>query len=58
MFYEDNYASRKPDREYTNESDGQHFVGYDDEETGTTAGYDDDGNLDCITDTPHDDFGW
>ena len=56
MFYEDNYDPREPDRESINESDGQYFVGYDDEETGTTAWYDDDGNLDCITNTPDDEW--
>ena len=45
MFYDNKYGPREPDRESTNESDGQHFVGYDDKETGTTAWYDDDGNL-------------
>ena len=55
MFF-NNYFYREPDRESVNESDGQHFVGYDDEETGTTAWYDDDGNLDCVTDTPDDEW--
>lgn len=48
----------KPDREYTNESDGQHFNGYDDKETGMTTWYDDDGVADCQLPTPvyEDDF--
>lgn len=43
------------DREYTNEDDGMHFYGYDDD-NGKTTWYDDSGNLDCVTDTPDDDF--
>ncbi len=43
------------DRETTNESDGMHFVGYDNDD-GTTAWYDDDGNLDSVTSTPEDDY--
>lgn len=43
------------DRYDVNESDGQVFYGYDDEDTGTTAWYTADGNLDYITDTPSDD---
>lgn len=42
------------DRESTNESDGAHFFGSDNED-GTTTWYDDDGNCDCITPTPSDD---
>ncbi len=43
------------DRFERNESDGMGFYGYDDEETGTTIWYDEDGNCDCITETPSDD---
>ena len=43
------------DRESTNESDGAHFFGSDNED-GTTTWYDDDGNCDCITPTPSDDW--
>ena len=43
----------KCDRESTN-ADGSKFFGFDDEETGTTAWYDEDGNLDSVTDTPRD----
>ena len=42
------------DRISVNQSDGQKFFGFDDEETGTTAWYDEDGNLDSVTDTPRD----
>ena len=42
---------RKFDREWTNDSDGQHFYGVDDGDR-TTTWYDDKGNLDSITDTP------
>ena len=37
------------DHVYTNESDGMTFYGYDDDDTGTTSWYDEDGNLDCDT---------
>ena len=43
------------DRTETNDDDGQKFYGYDDEETGTTTWYDEDGTLDCETPTPDDD---
>lgn len=42
------------DRIDVNESDGQVFYGYDSED-GTTAWYDSNDNLDCITETPYDD---
>lgn len=42
------------DREYYNDSDNQHFRGYD-SDNGTTHWYDDDDRLDCITSTPDDD---
>lgn len=42
------------DRESTN-PDGQHFWGRDNPD-GTTDWYDDDGNYDCRTQTPDDDF--
>lgn len=45
------------DREATNESDGRHFWGSDNED-GTTDWYDDYGNLDCRTATPDDDDDW
>lgn len=37
-----------------NEDDGKQFYGYDDGE-GYTEWYDEDGNLDCITETPGED---
>lgn len=43
------------DRRYRNESDGQVFYGYDDEENGRTDWYTEDGTLDSYTDTPTDD---
>jgi hypothetical protein len=43
------------DRTTENESDGQTFYGYDDEEAGTTDWYTEDGILDSTTDTPSDD---
>ena len=43
------------DRTYTNKSDGQNFFGYDDEDTGTTDWYTEDGVLDSSTPTPSDD---
>lgn len=43
------------DRFERNESDGQGFYGYDDEETGTTEWYTEDGVLDSVTETPADD---
>lgn len=43
------------DRTTTNDSDGQVFYGYDDEDTGTTAWYTEDGCLDSETNTPYDD---
>lgn len=43
------------DRVDVNESDGQVFYGYDDEESGRTYWYDSDNNLDSYTDTPYDD---
>ena len=45
------------DREATNESDGQHFYGYDNGD-GTTTWYDESGNCDCTTDTPDDEDDW
>ena len=42
------------DRETTNESDGQHFYGYDNDD-GTTTWYGEDGHCDSTTDTPDDD---
>ena len=44
------------DRVEVNESDGQVFYGYDDEEIGTTSWYDSDNNIDCITETPDDEW--
>lgn len=41
------------DRIDVNESDGQVFYGYDDED-GTTIWYDENNNADCITETPYD----
>lgn len=46
---------RDYDRYERNESDGMGFYGYDDEETGTTEWYTEDGVLDSITDIPGDD---
>lgn len=43
------------DRFERNESDGQGFYGYDDEKTGTTEWYTEDGVLDSVTKTPSDD---
>ena len=45
---------RKPDRSDRNESDGQRFSGFDNED-GTTDWYTSDGTLDSTTPTPHDD---
>lgn len=45
------------DREETNDSDGQHFWGSDNDD-GTTTWYTDDGTLDCVTDTPYDEDDW
>lgn len=42
------------DREYTNESDGMHFWGSDNDD-GTTDWYTDNGDLDSTTPTPDDD---
>ena len=42
------------DRTSTNDEDGQTFYGYDDDD-GKTTWYDKDGNLDSVTNTPHDD---
>ena len=44
----------RADRKSTND-DGSVFYGYDDEETGTTTWYTEDGTCDCKTDTPGDD---
>lgn len=44
------------DRWEQNESDGMIFYGYDDEDTGTTDWYTENGELDCTTDTPSDDW--
>ena len=41
------------DRVSENE-DGSRFYGFDDEETGTTTWYDEDGNCDSITDIPRE----
>lgn len=43
------------DRTSQNESDGQKFYGYDDEESGTTAWYTEDDFLDCVLPTPNED---
>ena len=51
------YIMRGPgdhDRTYTNESDGQKFYGYDND-NGTTDWYTEDGTLDSYTETPSDD---
>ena len=45
------------DRTSTNE-DGSKFFGFDDEETGKTTWYDEDGNLDCETQIPNDWWTW
>lgn len=45
------------DRTSTNE-DGSKFFGFDDEETGKTTWYDEDGNLDCETPIPNDLWSW
>lgn len=45
---------RKPDRTDRNESDGQTFNGYDNND-GTTDWYTQDGTLDSRTKTPRDD---
>ena len=45
----------KCDRTSTND-DGSKFYGFDDEETGTTTWYDEDGNTDCVTETPCDEW--
>lgn len=45
-------------RTYKNESDGQIFYGYDDEDTGKTDWYTPDGVLDSSTPTPSDDDNW
>ncbi|HAT4325242.1 TPA: hypothetical protein I9066_003255 [Clostridium perfringens] len=53
----DVYIMRGPgdhDRTYTNESDGQKFYGYDND-NGTTDWYTEDGTLDSYTETPSDD---
>ncbi|MGN0707478.1 MAG: hypothetical protein ACI4JC_05700 [Faecalibacterium sp.] len=42
------------DREYTNESDGMHFWGSDNDD-GTTDWYTDCGDFDSTTPTPNDD---
>ena len=47
------FGNRKPDRTDRNESDGQVFYGFDND-NGTTDWYDKDGNLDSYTKTPHD----
>lgn len=46
--------SRDWDRMDRNESDGQTFYGYDNDDN-TTSWYDSDGHLDSITRTPSDD---
>ena len=46
---------RTPNWVSTNESDGQVFYGYDDDEVGVTEWYDTSGNLDSYTDIPSDD---
>lgn len=43
------------DRTSTNESDGQTFYGYDNDD-GETVWYTEDGTLDSVTDTPSDDY--
>ena len=47
-------ADDEPDWVDENPDDGKRFYGYDDDE-GHTEWYDEDGNLDCITDTPDED---
>lgn len=42
------------DRIDVNESDGKKFYGYDNED-GTTDWYDENNDIDCITETPDDD---
>ena len=60
MLFEKNsfWGPKKYDRESVNESDGQRFYGYDDEETRTTAWYDEDGNLDCVTSNQESIWDW
>ena len=48
------FDPEEADRVSINPSDGQRFFGFDDEDDGTTAWYDEDGNLDCILPTPRD----
>ena len=36
--------------------DGSKFYGFDDEETGTTIWYDEEGNCDSVTETPSNDW--
>ena len=52
------FEPKNYDRKSVNESDGQCFFGYDDEESGTTAWYDEDGNLDCLTRKPEGIWDW
>ena len=51
----ENKIDNNYDRVHINEDDGQTFYGYDDEETGRTDWYKEDGTLDSVTDTPSDD---
>lgn len=45
---------REPDRTWrNNDTDGRTFYGFDDDD-GTTAWYDENGNLDDVSDTPSD----
>lgn len=50
--HESNAPFEDPDWWTQNESDGQEFYGYDEEETGRTTWYTEDGDLDCETLTP------
>ena len=60
MLFEKNsfWDPKKYDRESVNESDGQHFYGYDDEETEKTVWCDEDGNTDSITNIPNGIWDW
>lgn len=46
---------KKYDRTSTND-DGSVFYGFDDEETDTTTWYDENGNLDSVTEIPKNDW--
>ena len=47
------FGKRTPDRTERNQSDGQVFYGFDNED-GTTDWYDKRGSMDSTTKTPHD----